>query len=53
MDSREIREAVLAHLARGVPASQARFDPKSGRLRAENGGWAVTNQDVILPLAAR
>jgi hypothetical protein len=38
-------------LAKGVKQCQAEFDSATGRFLAENGGWAVTNQDVIWPLA--
>jgi hypothetical protein len=51
MDSPEIRQAVLEHFARGVEAARKRFDPTTGRFLADNGGWAVTNQDLIFPLA--
>jgi hypothetical protein len=34
-----------------VQNAKRSFDPKTGRFLAENGGWAVTRQDVIWPLA--
>ena len=46
-----VRRGILNYLARGVPHAQKRFDAKTGRFLAENGGWAVTHQDVIYPLA--
>lgn len=46
-----IRERILAHLAAGVPQALRRFEKKTGRFLAENGGWAVTNQDIVYPLA--
>ena len=51
MRSQEMRQVALEYLARGVPAAQLRFDPQTGRFLSDNGGWAVTHQDVILPLA--
>jgi len=45
------RKAILEYLARGVGASRECFDPDTGRFLAANGGWAVTNQDRIFPLA--
>lgn len=51
MDQREdVRTLVMSHLAKGVEAARERLDPATGRFLAENGGWAVTNQDVIYPL---
>ncbi|MCE9591195.1 MAG: hypothetical protein K8S99_11800 [Planctomycetes bacterium] len=46
-----LRRRILGHLARGVPEAVKSFDAKSGRFLAENGGWAVTRQDIIFPLA--
>lgn len=46
-----MKKQILGHLARGVPAALKQFDSKSGRFLAPNGGWAVTMQDVVLPLA--
>ena len=51
MRSQEMRQVALEYLARGVPTAQLRFDPQTGRFLSDNGGWAVTHQDVILPLA--
>jgi len=46
-----LRAKILGHLTRGVAAAKKRFDKKTGRFLADGGGWAVTMQDVILPLA--
>ena len=51
MSHKGVPQTVLEHFARGVPAARERFDGKTGRFLHESGGWAVTNQDVILPLA--
>ena len=48
---RTFHELVIEHLTKGVPAARGRFRAKTGRFLAANGGWAVTNQNVILPLA--
>jgi len=42
---------ILEYLAGGVPRVLTTFNGKTGRFLAPNGGWAVTNQDVIYPLA--
>jgi len=42
---------LLAYLGGAVKEAEACFDRTSGRFLASNGGWAVTNQDVIFPLA--
>ncbi|MHC4715645.1 MAG: hypothetical protein ACYS5V_01630 [Planctomycetota bacterium] len=51
MEPEQIREAILEHLAGGVELARQRFDAETGRFLADGGGWAVTNQDVIFPLA--
>lgn len=42
---------ILQRLASGVPRAIRGFDRKTGRFLAPNGGWAVTNQDIVYPLA--
>ena len=49
--TRSWRDQILQYLAAGVTAAKKRFDPETGRFLAEGGGWAVTMQDVVLPLA--
>jgi len=46
-----MRKQVLGLLAEGVEAAVESFDRRTGRFLADNGGWAVTRQDVIFPLA--
>jgi len=41
----------LAYLADGVATAKKEFDSESGKFLAPNGGWAVTKQDIISPLA--
>ena len=48
----KFKPRALACLARGVAAARRRFDPATGRFLEKDGGWAVTNQNVIYPLAA-
>lgn len=43
-------EAVL-RLVNAVKQEMVKFDENSGRLLESNGGWAVTNQDVMLSMA--
>ena len=45
------KDSLIKIIANGVKQAQHDIDPVSGRFLAENGGWAVTNQDVIWPLA--
>jgi len=47
----DIRTRIMEHLSGGVGAARDCFDAATGRFLAENGGWAVTQQDVIYPLA--
>jgi hypothetical protein len=47
----DFRAAVLRLFAGGVAGAAARCDAASGRFLEPDGGWAVTNQDVIYPLA--
>ena len=49
--SNAFRQSILDFLAGGVEDAQKRLDAKTGRFLAANGGWAVTNQDIIYPLA--
>ncbi len=44
-------DLIRRHLSAGVAEARASFDARSGRFLAPNGGWAVTNQDAIFPLA--
>jgi len=46
----DVRSAYMRMLVEDVPRNLARFDEPSGRFLSE-GGWAVTNQDVVYPLA--
>lgn len=48
----DFRKAVLAHLSRGVEAGLARQNAATGRFQEKDGGFAWTNQDVQLALAA-
>ena len=45
------QQSILTFLSGGVEDARKRFDAKTGRFLAANGGWAVTNQDIIYPLA--
>ena len=47
----ERRQTILAYLRSGVPDAVKRFDKRTGRFLAANGGWAVTMQDIVFPLA--
>ena len=47
----DLCKTILTLLAPGVAAARKSFHAASGRFLADNGGWAVTNQDVIFPLA--
>jgi len=47
----EVRHDMMAHLVGGVADARKRFDAATGRFLAQNGGWAVTQQDIIYPLA--
>lgn len=46
-----LKREVLRLLGDGVSRVRRTFDATSGKFLAPNGGWAVTNQDIILPLA--
>ncbi len=46
----KIRRQILRTLVDDVEMNLARFDPATGRFLTE-GGWAVTNQDILYPLA--
>lgn len=46
----DIRTTVLRTLVEDVPRNLERFDPTTGRFLT-GGGWAVTNQDIVYPLA--
>lgn len=46
----EIQPAILKMLVADVPRNLQRFDPATNRFLTE-GGWAVTNQDIIYSLA--
>ena len=46
----DARPRYIDFLDAAVPDALERFDPKTGRFLT-NGGWAVTNQDIIYPLA--
>lgn len=46
----EIQPAILKMLVADVPRNLARFDPATNRFLTD-GGWAVTNQDIIYSLA--
>lgn len=46
----EIREAYLRFLVDDVEPNLERFDESTGRFLT-GGGWAVTNQDIVYPLA--
>ena len=46
-----MKQSMLKLLAAGVPTARRTIDRKTGRFLAANGGWAVTQQDCILPLA--
>jgi hypothetical protein len=51
MSMSAVRKQLLRYLSRGVESAAEQFDSGTGRFLAANGGWAVTNQDVIFPLA--
>lgn len=51
MNETDVRTQIIEHLVRGVAAARKCFDKTTGRFLAENGGWEVTRQDVIYPLA--
>ena len=46
----DIATTILRTLVEDVPLNLERFDKKTGRFLTE-GGWAVTNQDLVYPLA--
>lgn len=46
----EIQPAILKMLVADVPRNLKRFDPATNRFLTD-GGWAVTNQDIIYPMA--
>ena len=46
-----MNKKILTGMASGIDAAQARLDPKSHKFLAANGGWAVTLNDIIFPLA--
>ena len=46
----DIRQAYLELLAQDVEHNLSRFDESTGRFLT-GGGWAVTNQDIVYPLA--
>jgi hypothetical protein len=46
----DIPTMILRTLVEDVPRNLARFDEETGRFLTE-GGWAVTNQDLVYPLA--
>lgn len=43
-------DRAIAWLARQVETELKRFDPDTGRF-LDNGGWAVTHQDIVLSIA--
>jgi len=45
------KNSLVRLIVKGVDKCKSNFDKKTGRFLAENGGWAVTNQDVIFPLS--
>ena len=51
MHDTDVRTLIMEHLVAGVASARKCFDAKTGRFLAENGGWAVTQQDVIYSLA--
>lgn len=46
----DIRESILQSLVEDVEMNLARFDDETGRFLTGDG-WAVTNQDIVYPLA--
>lgn len=46
-----MKREFLKQLAGCVPYARKTIDRRTGRFLAENGGWAVTHQDSIFPLA--
>ncbi len=46
----DVRRAYLRILTQDVERNLERFDERTGRFLTD-GGWAVTNQDVVYPLA--
>jgi hypothetical protein len=46
----DVKQAYLRMLVEDVPGNLERFDEATGRFLT-GGGWAVTNQDLIYPLA--
>ena len=52
MHATSIKRRIIGYLSAGVPAARQALDARTGRFLAPNGGWAVTLQDVIFPLAA-
>jgi hypothetical protein len=46
------RTKLLKFMANGVKDAKKRFDPRTGRFLTDDGGWSVTSQDIIWPLAA-
>lgn len=51
LNAASLRRRILARFAPGVPGAAASLDRKSNKFLAANGGWAVTRQDIMFPLA--
>lgn len=51
MSDLRFKGRALVSMVRGVAEARRRFDPGSGRFLEKDGGWAVTNQNVIYPMA--
>jgi hypothetical protein len=49
--AKSAKKTLLALLAAGLKPGTKGYDRRTGKFLAPNGGWAVTNQDIILPLA--
>jgi len=45
------KSKLLKFLTGGVKDAKKRFDSRTGRFLAPNGGWTVTSQDIVWPLA--
>ena len=51
MSTKALGGRLLDYLAGGLPAARKSFDAATGRFLHESGGWAVTKQDVVYPMA--
>ncbi|WP_135553537.1 hypothetical protein [Paenibacillus cymbidii] len=46
-----VYDYMMGHFVQSVEKELAKFDPATGRLLEQDGGWAVTHQDIMLSMA--